>query len=77
MCGPKCETLPLHVRECHIFASAGIKPTSLKRKNGEAMEPEMEIEHPIYECVTPLRVVMSKVTSPENWKVVQNMETHR
>ena len=77
MCGPQCETLPLHLAECQIFARAGIKPTSLKRKNGEAMEPEMEIEHPIYECVTPLRVCLSKLSSPENWKVVQKMETHR
>ena len=41
------------------------------------MEPEMEIEHPIYECVTPLRVCLSLLVKPENWAVVTKMETHR
>ena len=77
VCGPGCEARPLHEVECRIFSEAGIKPTSLKRKNGQAMEPDMEIEHPMYECVTPLRVCLSKLIYPENWKVVQRMETHR
>lgn len=41
------------------------------------MEPEMEVEHPIYECVTPLRVCLAKLTRPDNWAVVEVMETHR
>ena len=37
----------------------------------------MEIEHPMYECVTPLRVCLSLLVRPENWAVVEHMETHR
>ena len=40
------------------------------------MEEHMDIEHPIYECVTPLRVCLSKLISPDNWRVVEMMETH-
>ena len=77
LCGPDCELRPLHTAECRVFSQANIRPTPLKRKNGLAMEPEMEVEHPIYECVTPLRVCLSLLVKPENWAVVQSMETHR
>ena len=77
MCGKECELLPLHAAECRIFSHANIKPTKLKRKSGLEMEPDMELEHPIYECVTPLRVCLSQLVKPENWKVVQAMQTHR
>ena len=77
MCGKECELLPLHAAECRVFSHANIKPTKLKRKNGMEMEPDMEIEHPIYECVTPLRVCLSQLVRPENWSVVRAMETHR
>ena len=38
-----------------VFSAAGIKPTQLRRKNGEEMDDGLGMEHPIYECVTPLR----------------------
>ena len=40
-----------------VFSAAGIKPTQLRRKNGEEMDDGLGVgmEHPIYECVTPLR----------------------
>ena len=77
LCSPDCELRPLHTAECRVFSQANIRPTALKRKSGLAMEPEMEIEHPIYECVTPLRVCLSLLVKPENWEVVTKMETHR
>jgi len=77
MCDEKCEKRPIHRGECSIFAQSKLKPTSLKRKNGMEMEPDMEIEHPIYECVTPLRVCLAMNLRPDNWKVVEKMETHR
>jgi len=44
----------------------------------EAGGEEEEItEHPMYECLTPLRVCLSALHQPENWKVVTKMETHR
>ena len=77
MCDEKCAKRPIHQGECSVFAQSKLKPTSLKRKNGMEMEPDMEIEHPIYECVTPLRVCLVMGLKPENWKVVEKMETHR
>ena len=38
-----------------VFSAAGIRPTQLRRKNGEEMDDGLGMEHPIYECVTPLR----------------------
>lgn len=77
MCGEECSRKMIHQPECAVFAGSKLKPTALKRKNGMEMEPDMEIEHPIYECVTPLRVCLSLNLKPDNWKVVQKMETHR
>jgi len=77
MCDENCAKRPIHQGECAVFSQSNLKPTSLKRKNGMEMEPEMEIEHPIYECVTPLRVCLVMNLRAENWKVVEKMETHR
>ena len=30
LCGPQCETRPLHTAECKVFAVAGVKPTQLR-----------------------------------------------
>ena len=30
LCGPQCETRPLHTAECKVFAAAGVKPTQLR-----------------------------------------------
>ena len=30
LCGPQCETRPLHRAECAVFAAAGVKPTQLR-----------------------------------------------
>ena len=30
LCGPQCETRPLHTAECAVFAAAGVKPTQLR-----------------------------------------------
>ena len=38
-----------------MFSAAGVRPTQLRRKNGEEMDDGLGMEHPIYECVTPLR----------------------
>ena len=77
MCDEKCANSPLHRAECQVFSQANLKPTALKRKSGLEMEPDMEIEHPIYECVTPLRVCLVRNIRPENWLVVDKMATHR
>ena len=45
------------------------------QKNGE--ESDENQTHPIYECVTALRVVLSRLERPENWRVVEGMATHR
>ena len=38
-----------------VFSASGVRPTQLSRKNGEEMDDGLGMEHPIYECVTPLR----------------------
>ena len=67
MCGPECQERPIHRAECtvrgeggtwvtlQVFARAGVRPTPLRRKNGGEMEDGLGEEHPIYECITPLR----------------------
>ena len=45
------------------------------QKNGEEWNDSQT--HPIYECVTALRVVLSRLERPENWEVVSGMATHR
>ncbi|XP_023337402.1 protein msta [Eurytemora carolleeae] len=77
MCSQKCEYSSLHRAECKIFSSAGVKPTSLRRRGEKREEEEKIEEHPMYECITPLRVCLSMVYRPHNWEVVKKMETHR
>ena len=57
-----------------MFSAAGLKPQALQ-KNGEEWNDSQT--HPIYECVTALRVVLSRLERPENWGVVEGMATHR
>jgi len=82
LCGPECQTSNLHRAECKMFGGAGVKPTPLRRRtkiteNGEDDQEEEILEHPMYECITPMRVCMSALYKPENWSVVKKMETHR
>ena len=53
-----------------VFSAAGVRPTQLRRKNGEEMDDGLGMEHPIYECVTPLRYREKKPTQ------VQRKKTH-
>ena len=57
-----------------VFSASGLKPQALQ-KNGEEWNDSQT--HPIYECVTALRVVLSRLERPENWGVVGGMATHR
>ena len=57
-----------------VFSACGLKPQAIQ-KNGE--ESDESQSHPIYECVTVLRVVLSRLERPENWGVVEGMATHR
>ena len=53
---------------CDLFLR--FKP---KMKADQNSDGEMEV-NPIYEMLTPLRVVLAKRFAPENWKVVKAME---
>ena len=53
-----------------VFARTGVKPTQLRRKNGGEMDDGLGEEHPIYECITPLRshtATIVNITSYQEW----------
>jgi len=41
------------------------------------MDDGLGMEHPIYECVTPLRVCLLMRERERSWKIVEGLETHR
>ena len=99
MCGPECQERPIHRAECtvrgeggtwgtlQVLARAGVRPRpQVDRETGEEMEEDKD--HPIYECVSALRVCLLLQERRErrrggmggrggNWSVVESLARHR
>ncbi|RZF47251.1 hypothetical protein LSTR_LSTR004960 [Laodelphax striatellus] len=69
VCSVDCANDKLHANaECRVFAAAAVK-----------FQPEEDprLPSPQLECITPLRVLLTKETDPERWKKeVSLMESH-
>ncbi|XP_044252838.1 SET domain-containing protein SmydA-8-like [Tribolium madens] len=66
LCGQACENLPLHQAECEIFAKAGYKPT-VKNDN---------TKQTVYCSIAPLRALLLKQNSPEEFKLLLDFQSH-
>ena len=67
-----CEDSPLHVStgECAVLARCKFKPVF----PDDSMSTNVQL--PIYECLTPLRCVLAKKFSRQNFEVMMKMEQH-
>nr|CAD7203869.1 unnamed protein product [Timema douglasi] len=69
VCGPQCQDSPQHAtNECPIFKEAGV--------NFQSVE-DFNIPSPQYECIAPLRALLSRESNPDRWDAeVTAMEAH-
>ncbi|XP_064097943.1 SET domain-containing protein SmydA-8-like [Macrobrachium nipponense] len=64
ICAPSCEISKYHKAECKVLAGATAK---IKIDNVESV-------HPAYECITPLRCLLTKETEPKKWEALSNLQ---
>nr|CAD7407601.1 unnamed protein product [Timema cristinae] len=67
VCGPQCQDSPQHAtNECPIFKEAGVK-----------FQSDFNIPSPQYECIAPLRALLSRESNLDRWDAeVTVMEAH-
>lgn len=70
LCCPECGENSYHKQaECEIFSTAGV---SFQPQENPMMPS------PQYECITPLRLLLTKEKDPTRWKEeVEKMESHK
>ncbi|KAG7175063.1 SET domain-containing protein SmydA-8-like 4 [Homarus americanus] len=66
VCAPSCEISKYHKHECPILTGATAK---IKIDN-------VESPHPAYECITPLRCLLTKETDPKKWEAITHLQDH-
>jgi len=66
LCGPQCQGGPWHRSECQVFKEAGMK---------EEIDDFAEC-HPLYSCITPLRMLLLKRFSPSAFAVIDTFMDH-
>ncbi|KAK7084473.1 hypothetical protein SK128_012411 [Halocaridina rubra] len=64
MCAPSCESSKYHKAECAMLAGATAK---IKIDN-------MESVHPAYECIMPMRCLLTKGTDQKKWEAISNLQ---
>ena len=69
LCSDECSSDSSdHFRfECKIFSSEANK--SLKSRRLEIKS--YDFDHPLYQCITPLRCLMLKESMPQRWRAIQ------
>ncbi|XP_023029358.2 SET domain-containing protein SmydA-8 [Leptinotarsa decemlineata] len=69
VCNAACENLPSHREfECQVFSKAGVKFQAVEDPTEVCLQ---------YECLTPLRVLLSKEKHPKRWdEEISMMEAH-
>ncbi|XP_040568467.1 SET domain-containing protein SmydA-8 [Lepeophtheirus salmonis] len=70
MCGNiECEKAPIHSKkECALLADCHLKPII------DLNKPEKDL--PIYQFLTALRCLLVKEFRPDNWSILESMESH-
>ncbi|CAH1278442.1 unnamed protein product [Diabrotica balteata] len=69
VCSPECENKTVHKDfECEVFSKAKVKFQQVDDPSETCLQ---------YECITPLRVLLSKEKDPKRWEEeIQHMEPH-
>ena len=68
MCSEKCCSAEDHLLECEVFKSAGFK-VKYHKFNYETYEP-------LYDAITPIRMLALKDRRPKDWKNVKALMSH-
>lgn len=66
MCASYCEVTQNHKAECAILSKVA----------GRIKIDDFQSIHPAYECITPLRVLLTKESAPEKFKSINNLQSH-
>lgn len=67
MCGPQCETSPLHVPECNLMKERGFRAN---------INPQEGKKEAAYCSITPLRCLLLKTEDPSKYETIMKLQSH-
>ncbi|XP_076045910.1 SET domain-containing protein SmydA-8-like isoform X2 [Oratosquilla oratoria] len=66
LCAPSCQTSKYHKSECEVLA----------KSKGRLTIANFDNPSPAYECVAPLRCLLTQKTDPKKWETLKTMQSH-